>query len=64
MTLINRRKFLDRSKKTGLGLAAGMTILADARSARAAPANEKNSTFTRVTSRSWMSALNAESACR
>ena len=41
MTLINRRKFLDRSKKTGLGLAAGMTILTDARSARSAPANEK-----------------------
>jgi predicted dehydrogenase len=30
-----RREFLDRSKKTALGLAAGMTILGSARSARA-----------------------------
>ena len=41
MTLINRRKFLERSKQIGLGMAAGMTILSDARSVRAAPANEK-----------------------
>ena len=38
---MNRREFLDRSKQASLGLAAGMTILADARSVRATPANEK-----------------------
>jgi predicted dehydrogenase len=41
MTAISRRAFLDRSKKTGLGLAAGVTILADPASVRAAPAAEK-----------------------
>ncbi len=41
MTMLNRREFLDCSKKTTLGLAAGVTILSDAQSARAAPANEK-----------------------
>ena len=41
MAAINRREFLNRSQKTSLGLAAGVTILASARSVRAAPANEK-----------------------
>ena len=38
---LNRRQFLERSKTTGLGLAVGMTILANPRSVRAAPANDK-----------------------
>ena len=38
---MNRREFLDRTKQTTLGLAVGMTILGDARSVRAAPANDK-----------------------
>jgi predicted dehydrogenase len=41
MTDINRRQFLDRSQKTTLGLAAGMTILKTADSVYGAPANEK-----------------------
>ncbi|HID78558.1 MAG TPA: Gfo/Idh/MocA family oxidoreductase [Planctomycetaceae bacterium] len=41
MSPINRRQFLDQSKKTSLGMAAGLTILADARSVRAAPAADK-----------------------
>lgn len=41
MTKLNRRQFLDRSTKTGLGVAAGVTILANAASVRGAPANEK-----------------------
>ena len=41
MSTINRREFLDRTKNTSLGLAAGTTILADAASVRGAPANEK-----------------------
>ncbi len=41
MTTINRRVFLDRSGRLGAGLAAGITILADPRSVRAAPANDK-----------------------
>jgi predicted dehydrogenase len=41
MKRIDRRGFLDRSGKTGLGLAAGITILANAGSVRGAPANEK-----------------------
>jgi predicted dehydrogenase len=41
MTNINRREFLRNAKKTGLGLAAGLTILGDARSVRAAPANDR-----------------------
>ena len=41
MTTMNRRQFLDRSKKTGLAAAAGLTILNDVRSVRAAPANDK-----------------------
>ena len=38
---INRRDFLDGSKKAGLGLASGITLLSNARSVRAASANEK-----------------------
>ncbi len=38
---LNRRQFLDRSKKTSLGLAAGVTLLANAQSVWAAPANDK-----------------------
>jgi predicted dehydrogenase len=41
MSTINRREFLSRSKQTGLGLAAGVTILSSARSVRAFAANEK-----------------------
>jgi len=41
MSSIDRREFLARSHRTGLGLAAGVTILADARSVRGAPAAEK-----------------------
>ena len=41
MSTFNRREFLDRSKQVGLGLAAGATILADAQSVRATPANNK-----------------------
>ncbi len=41
MSTVNRREFLDRSKRTSLGLAAGVTLLSDARSARAYAANEK-----------------------
>src|SRR5574340_527193 len=41
MTTINRREFLERSKQAGLGLAAGVTILRSAQSARAYSANEK-----------------------
>jgi predicted dehydrogenase len=41
MTAISRRAFLGHSKKAGIQVAAGATILANARSARAAPANEK-----------------------
>ena len=41
MAAISRRTFLDRSKKTGLALAAGVTILGDPASVRAAPANDK-----------------------
>ncbi len=38
---IRRREFLNQSKRAGLGLAAGVTILADPKSARAAPAADK-----------------------
>jgi len=38
---INRRSFLDRSKNAGIGLVGGLTLLSDARSARATPANDK-----------------------
>jgi len=41
MATINRREFLANSNRTGLGLAAGLTILGNAKSVRAAPANEK-----------------------
>ncbi len=41
MTSMNRRKFLDQSKKAGIGLAAGVTILSDPASVWAAPANDK-----------------------
>lgn len=41
MTSLNRREFLDRTKATGLAMAAGVTILADAKSVRGNPANEK-----------------------
>ena len=38
---LSRRQFLAQSKRTTLGLAAGMTILRTAESVHAAPANEK-----------------------
>ncbi|MBN2295750.1 MAG: Gfo/Idh/MocA family oxidoreductase [Pirellulales bacterium] len=41
MAAMNRREFLCRSKATGLGMAAGMTILNDSNSVRANPANDK-----------------------
>ena len=41
MSTMHRRDFLDRSSKSGLGLAAGITILADARSVKATPAADK-----------------------
>lgn len=44
MENVNRREFLNCSQRAGLGLAAGMTILKDAKSVRAAPA-------TRITKR-------------
>jgi predicted dehydrogenase len=41
MSLLNRRGFLQRTKQIGLGAAAGWTILGDARSVRATPANDR-----------------------
>ncbi len=41
MTTLNRRDFLDRGGRTGLGLAAGAAILANAQSVRGTPANGK-----------------------
>ncbi len=41
MPEINRRQFLDRSRTTTLGFAAGVTILSDARSVYSARANER-----------------------
>jgi len=41
MALLTRRDLLARAPGVGLGLAAGLTILRDPRSVRAAPANEK-----------------------
>jgi len=41
MNTIDRREFLQRSKGTGLAIGAGVTILANARSVRAVPENEK-----------------------
>ena len=38
---INRRRFLDRTRKTTLGLAGGVTILANPGSVRATPANDR-----------------------
>ncbi|NOY42530.1 MAG: Gfo/Idh/MocA family oxidoreductase, partial [Planctomycetes bacterium] len=38
---INRRDFLDRSGKASLGLASGITLMSNAQSVRATPANEK-----------------------
>ncbi len=38
---VSRREFLDHSRRTALGFAAGATILADASSVRAFPANER-----------------------
>lgn len=37
----SRRTFLDRSSKTAFGVASGMTILANSKSARATPANDR-----------------------
>jgi predicted dehydrogenase len=41
MSRINRRQFLEHSRRSTLGFAAGTTILPSARSVRAAPANER-----------------------
>jgi predicted dehydrogenase len=41
MQKMNRRDFLDRSKKTTVGLGLGMTVLSSAASVHGAPANEK-----------------------
>jgi predicted dehydrogenase len=41
MTAFSRREFLAHSQRTGLGLAAGLTILSDPGSVRGAPANER-----------------------
>ena len=41
MTELNRRDFLHRSKRTTAGIAAGLTILRNAESARGAPAADK-----------------------
>ena len=41
MSSLNRRAFLGRASRSAAGLAAGWTILADPRSARAAPANDR-----------------------
>ena len=41
MTSFSRREFLDRSKKTTLGLAAGLTILKNSKSVRGAPSADK-----------------------
>jgi predicted dehydrogenase len=41
MSSYNRREFLDRTQKTTLGVAAGMTILSNSESARGAPAADK-----------------------
>lgn len=41
MSEINRRRFLDRTGKSSLGFAAGATILANPRSVRATPANDR-----------------------
>lgn len=41
MRRFNRRRFLERSGATGVAAATGWTILTDAKSARATPANDK-----------------------
>ncbi len=41
MSGLSRRQFLDRSRTSTLGFAAGATILANAKSVRSAPANER-----------------------
>ena len=41
MSILNRRTFLDRSARLGLGLAAGATILANPQSVRGTPANDQ-----------------------
>ncbi len=41
MSEINRRRFLDRTRTTTLGFAAGATILSNPQSARATPANDR-----------------------
>ena len=41
MGTINRRDFLHKTQRAGLGLAAGLTILSNPQSARATPANDK-----------------------
>ena len=41
MATANRREFLDHAKKTTVGLAAGLTILPNAKSVSAQPANDK-----------------------
>ncbi len=41
MNNLSRREFLQRSKRTGLGLAAGVTVLGNAASVRGTPAAEK-----------------------
>lgn len=41
MSDINRRQFLDRSRTATLGLAGGLTVLANPRSVQATPANDR-----------------------
>jgi len=41
MSILNRRDFLGRANRFAIGLAAGVTILSNPRSVRAAPANER-----------------------
>ncbi|MBN2293429.1 MAG: hypothetical protein JXM70_13450, partial [Pirellulales bacterium] len=41
MPEMNRRQFLNRSRTTTLGLSAGATILANAQSVHATPANDR-----------------------
>jgi predicted dehydrogenase len=41
MSTLNRRDFLERTHRSALGLAAGLTVLSDPRSVRATPANDK-----------------------
>jgi hypothetical protein len=41
MNPMNRRDFLERTPRSAAGLAAGLTILANPRSVRATPANER-----------------------